>query len=88
MFPTFLKMPFLDMASSVWAMPEEQWIDDAAVKDDIEMLEKEIHNLEPHMFMFNFNSDIARQKQDKLKNFPHRNDPEARIPRTICAGWG
>jgi hypothetical protein len=41
MFPTFLKMPFLDMASSVWAMPEEQWIDDATVKEDIQMLEKE-----------------------------------------------
>lgn len=41
MFPAFLKLPFLDMASSVWAMPEEQWIDDAATKEDIEMLEKE-----------------------------------------------
>ena len=41
MVPTFLKMPFLDMASSVWAMPEEQWIDDSATKDDIEILKKE-----------------------------------------------
>jgi hypothetical protein len=34
-------MPFLDMASSVWAMPEEQWIDDSATKEDIDMLKKE-----------------------------------------------
>jgi len=29
------------MASSVWAMPEEQWIDDRATKQDIDMLLKE-----------------------------------------------
>ena len=29
------------MASSVWAMPEEQWIDDTATKEDIEMLKQE-----------------------------------------------
>ena len=41
MVPTFLKLPFLDMASSIWAMPEEQWIDDSATKGDIDMLKKE-----------------------------------------------
>jgi len=41
MVPTFLKLPFLDMASSIWAMPEEQWIDDSATKQDIEILKKE-----------------------------------------------
>jgi len=41
MVPTFLKLPFLDMASSIWAMPEEQWIDDSATKQDIDMLKKE-----------------------------------------------
>ena len=41
MVPTFLKLPFLDMASSVWAMPEEQWIDDSATREDIEILKKE-----------------------------------------------
>lgn len=41
MVPTFLKLPFLDMASSIWAMPEEQWIDDSATKEDIDMLKKE-----------------------------------------------
>jgi hypothetical protein len=41
MVPVFLKMPFLDMASSVWAIPEEQWIDDSATKQDIDMLIKE-----------------------------------------------
>jgi len=37
----FLKTPFLDMASSVWAMPEEFWIDDSPNKDDIKLLERE-----------------------------------------------
>jgi hypothetical protein len=41
MVPVFLKLPFLDMASSVWAMPEEQWIDDRATKQDIDILIKE-----------------------------------------------
>lgn len=41
MVPTFLKLPFLDMASSIWAMPEEQWIDDTATKEDIHMLKQE-----------------------------------------------
>jgi hypothetical protein len=41
MVPVFLKLPFLDMASSIWAMPEEQWIDDSATKDDIQMLKQE-----------------------------------------------
>ena len=37
----FLKTPFLDMASSVWAMPEEYWIDDSPNKGDIKLLERE-----------------------------------------------
>ena len=41
MIPTFLKLPFLDMASTIWAMPEEQWIDDSATKEDIQILIKE-----------------------------------------------
>jgi len=41
MVPVFLIKPFLDMASSVWAMPEEQWINDAVTKDDIAMLKNE-----------------------------------------------
>jgi len=39
--PAFLKQPFLDMASSVWAMPEEQWIDDSPTLKDTELLKKE-----------------------------------------------
>jgi len=39
--PAFLIKPFLDMASSVWAMPEEQWIDDSPISRDIELLKKE-----------------------------------------------
>jgi hypothetical protein len=41
MIPTFLKLPFLDMASSVWAMPKEQWIDDSVTEQDIQILIKE-----------------------------------------------
>lgn len=39
--PAFWKEPFLDMASSVWAMPEEHWIDDSPKLSDTEMLEKQ-----------------------------------------------
>jgi hypothetical protein len=39
--PVFLKEPFLDMASKVWAMPEEQWIDDRPILRDTELLERE-----------------------------------------------
>jgi len=39
--PAFWKEPFLDMASTVWAMPEEQWIPDAPTPDDIIQLKKE-----------------------------------------------
>ena len=41
MIPTFLKFPFLDMASSIWAMPREQWIDDSVNEQDIQVLMKE-----------------------------------------------
>jgi hypothetical protein len=34
----FWIQPFLNMASSVWSMPEEEWIDDYPNKGDIEML--------------------------------------------------
>lgn len=35
---SFLKQPFLDMASTVWAMPEEYWIDDTPQSSDIHLL--------------------------------------------------
>jgi len=41
MIPVFLKLPFLDMASLIWAMPEEQWIDDTPIKDDIDLITQE-----------------------------------------------
>jgi len=34
----FWIQPFLNMASSIWSMPEEEWIDDYPNKGDIEML--------------------------------------------------
>jgi len=41
MVPAFLTKPFLDMASSVWAMPEEQWILDAPSLEDTNILKNE-----------------------------------------------
>lgn len=41
MVPAFLTKPFLDMASSVWAMPEEQWILDAPSLEDTSILKNE-----------------------------------------------
>jgi hypothetical protein len=46
------------------------------IRETLKYLYQEIHNLQPHLFMFNFNSDIARQKQDRFKNFPDRRDPD------------
>ena len=39
--PKFWKRPFLDMASSVWAMPREEWIDDSPNLQDTDLLKKE-----------------------------------------------
>ena len=36
----FWKEPFLDMASKIWAMPEEHWIDDSPRLSDTRILEK------------------------------------------------
>ena len=41
MSQTFWTKPFLDLADSVWAKPEERWIDDSPRQADIAMLEKE-----------------------------------------------
>ena len=41
MLPAFWKEPFLDLANTVWAMPEEFWIDDSPRLADTELLEKE-----------------------------------------------
>ena len=38
--PAFWKEPFLDMASKVWAMPEEFWIDDSPRFSDTKLLQK------------------------------------------------
>lgn len=38
--PAFWREPFLDMATSVWAMPEEFWIDDSPRFSDTDLLEK------------------------------------------------
>jgi len=38
-YPAFLMKPFLDLAHTVWDMPEEFWIDDSPRTTDIELLE-------------------------------------------------
>ena len=38
--PAFWKEPIVDMASKVWAMPEEFWIDDSPRLSDTKLLEK------------------------------------------------
>jgi len=38
MVPVFLKQPLLDMASSIWAMPKKEWIDDAPNSRDIQLM--------------------------------------------------
>ena len=39
--PAFWKYPFIDMAKTIWAMPEEHWIDDSPRIEDTEQLKKE-----------------------------------------------
>lgn len=39
--PAFLKMPFLDLAHTVWSMPEEYWIDDSPRISDTDLVKKE-----------------------------------------------
>lgn len=41
MAPAFWNEPFLDLAHTVWSMPEEYWIDDSPRLSDTELLEKE-----------------------------------------------
>ena len=38
---TFWKVPFLEMASNVWSLEEEKWIDDSPRFEDIDLLKKE-----------------------------------------------
>lgn len=40
-YPAFLIKPFLDLAHTVWDMPEEFWIDDSPRLRDTNLLEKE-----------------------------------------------
>jgi len=40
-YPAFLLNPFLDLAHTVWAMPEEFWIDDSPRLSDTMLLERE-----------------------------------------------
>lgn len=40
-YPAFLIKPFLDLAHTIWAQPEELWIDDSPRLSDTELLERE-----------------------------------------------
>jgi hypothetical protein len=76
MIPVFLKLPFLDMASSVWAMPEEQWIDDRGTKQDIDMLLKEAND-ESMIDKVNFRKEVVDMWHKKeadlfIKELPGR----------------
>ena len=63
--PAFLKQPFLDMASNVWAMPEEQWIDDSPILRDTELLKKEASG-ESAIDDINLRGEMIQKWQDGL----------------------
>jgi len=72
----FLKDPFLDMASKVWAMPEEYWIDDTAHIRDIQLLEKEA-NEGSNIDEINLRSEMIQKWKQKevtlrVKELPRR----------------
>lgn len=72
----FLRNPFLDMASSVWAMPEEQWIGDSPTEADIELLYKEARGVSA-IDEVNFRQQMidkwkAKEVELKVKELPGR----------------
>jgi hypothetical protein len=78
MIPVFLIKPFLDLASSVWAKSEEQWIDDAPRAEDIAMLKKEAEE-DSSIDTVNFRKEVLKMwtsKQNcvelKVRELPQR----------------
>ena len=64
MIPVFLIKPFLDLASSVWAKPEERWVDHAAREEDIAMLKKEAEG-ESSIDTVNFRKEVLKMWASK-----------------------
>jgi hypothetical protein len=62
--PAFWKEPFLDMASSVWAMPEEHWIDDSPTLADIKMIKAQAAS-DSAIDEINFRADMVAKWQKK-----------------------
>ena len=78
MSKTFWKEPFLDMATKVWAMPQEHWIDDSPKFADTDLLHKNALS-ESVIDEVNFRADmVAKWKsgksniQIKVKDLPGR----------------
>jgi len=78
MSKTFWKEPFLDMATKVWAMPQEYWIDDSPKFADTDLLHKNALS-ESAIDEINFRADmVAKWKsgksdiQLKVKELPGR----------------
>jgi len=72
----FLKQPYLDMASKVWAMSEEKWIDDTAKAKDIQLLETQA-NEGSNIDEINLRSDMIQKWKRKevtlrVKELPGR----------------
>jgi hypothetical protein len=84
----FLKDPFLDMASKVWAMPEEYWIDDSPNSHDIQVLKKEA-NKGSKIDEINLRQEMIEkweQKKVKLnvKELPGRTRVPGHFGRELC----
>jgi hypothetical protein len=77
MIPVFLINPFLDLASSVWARSEEQWIDDAPRDEDIYMLRKEAEE-DSSIDTVNFRKEVLKMWSSregvelKVRELPER----------------
>ena len=77
MIPVFLINPFLDLASSVWARSEEQWIDDAPRDEDIDMLKKEAEG-DSSIDTVNFRKEVLKMWSSregvelKVRELPER----------------
>lgn len=76
--PAFWKEPFLDMARTVWAMPEEKWIDDSPKLSDTDLL-KESAQTNSAIDEVNFRAEMISKWQMegsnvsiKIKELPGR----------------
>jgi len=72
----FLRNPFLDMASSVWAMPEEQWIGDSPREADVQLLYQEAQGVSA-IDEVNFRQQViemwkVKEVSLKIKELPGR----------------